>query len=237
MIYAIGTGEKFFASITVEYPPNTICTCSKDAYSFTATNIGQDSTGTWEYCTFLVPEAGDWTVTLTKGKEQKILSVTIEEQYDSIFLEKTNFRLYLWDKGAYDTGSGGFTYSSGTEVGAWAQATRSTDGSQWYQHTDKSETRKTVKLSRYSKIYFNLTANEAYHPGGNGYRRILLNDIILATYTAVNGPTGIVDFDLSNYKEQLENTKLILTVNSGNLANGSLFYNSSSLYADQIWVE
>lgn len=236
MIYAIGTGEKFFASITIEYPPNTICTCSKDAYSFTATNIGQDSTGTWEYCTFLIPEAGDWTITLTKGQEQKILSAIIEDQYDSVFLEKQNFRLYLWDKGAYDTGSNGFTQTSGTEVGAWAQSTKSTSSDQWYRHTSTTETKKAVNLSRYNKIYFNLTANEAYHPG-DGYRRILLNNITLATYTAVNGPTGVVSFDLSNYKDQLENTKLTLTVDSGYLANGKLGYNFSSLFADQIWVE
>lgn len=236
MIYAIGTGAKFFAAISIQYSPGAICVCSKDNYSYTAVDAGTD--GTWDYYTFLVPEAGTWTITLTKGTNSKQVTATVSEQYESVYLERENFRLYLWNKGSYDPITGGFSWdTSDGNVGIWVQSSD-------YNNSASFKTKNSMNLSRYSTLTFNLVVNESMKatPGQRPYRTIGLSDdegwIISKQYNYGDNILGNVSFDLTTVLDRLDEAILKFSARSGGgLIAGTRHYNYSSIFADQIWVE
>lgn len=87
-----GGGGKLYAAIDVEFPVGSVCTCSKGSKTLRASKTD----GNW---IFAVPEAGEWTVSITNGSKSKSKIVNITEQYQ---LEevKLTYELVLFDSGS-----------------------------------------------------------------------------------------------------------------------------------------
>lgn len=89
-----GSGNKAFAVIGVTYPAGSICTCSNGSKTLTT----KDTSGK---AMFIIPAAGTWTVTATKGSQTKSVAVeiTTEWQVETVTL---SFALMLFDNGLVD---------------------------------------------------------------------------------------------------------------------------------------
>lgn len=244
MIYAIGTGEKFFASISLQYPPNSTCTCTKDNYSYTAQNVGlsKDKNGNeWSYYTFLVPEAGKWTITISDGVNKKTLKADVTEQYESVLIEKINFRRYIWNLGAYDAETKGFSTMIDNNIGVWVESRQSSSGT-WEGNASTNKTKSPIDISRYSKLIFNLVKNAPVYNGGNGRRIFGIQGIKTIEYSGDEQTNSIGEkkFDLTQLSaEALKSATIYFYGHSGNQSavSGITNYNAINIFADKIWVE
>lgn len=83
--------DTFTATINVVYPEGSICTCSDGITILTA----NDTNGTY---TFILPNAGDWTVSCSNGNKTASALVNIIEAYQSenIILDYTR---YIYNSG------------------------------------------------------------------------------------------------------------------------------------------
>lgn len=96
----------FSATIAVTYPAGSTCTCVNGSTTLTA--VG--TTGSY---TFTVPNTGTWTVSCTDGEDtaSENVSITADGQSASVTLA---YELVLYNQGAYDSSTGGWTGSSST---------------------------------------------------------------------------------------------------------------------------
>ncbi len=90
-----------YAIIGVTYPAGSVCTCTDGTRTLTA----KDTTGK---ALFIIPSAGTWTVTATKGSQSASQSVeiTAEGQVKTVEL---NFELVLFD-GSTGTVASGYSW-------------------------------------------------------------------------------------------------------------------------------
>ncbi len=89
-----GSFSNAFAVIAVTYPEGSICTCSNGTKTLRANDTGGA-------CLFSLPEAGEWTVTITDGKraKSKTVSITRRCQAENVALL---YDLLLYDHGVKD---------------------------------------------------------------------------------------------------------------------------------------
>ena len=80
LIAQISGGGDAYAVISVTYPAGSTCTCTKGSTTLTAE-------GTSGLYNFLVPEAGNWTVSCTDGANTASATVIIATQYENVDLE------------------------------------------------------------------------------------------------------------------------------------------------------
>lgn len=83
-----------YAIISVTYPEGSVCTCSNGSVSLPA----KDTSGK---AMFIIPAAGTWTVTATKGSQSKsaAVEITAEGQVEMVAL---SFALLLFNNGLVD---------------------------------------------------------------------------------------------------------------------------------------
>ena len=92
-----------YAIISVTYPEGSVCTCSNGSLTLTA----KDASGK---AMFVIPSAGTWTVTATKGSQSKsaAVEITTEWQIETVTL---SFALLLFDNGLVDGIAWGYVYN------------------------------------------------------------------------------------------------------------------------------
>lgn len=120
---ASGGGGEAYAAISVTYPAGSICTCSNGSKTLKAT----DTSGSF---LFLVPEGGEWTVSITDGTKQVSKTVSITEKYQSATVNLIN--VYIFDNGivnpySFSVATYGSDVSTQTELGI-ASSYNSTSG-------------------------------------------------------------------------------------------------------------
>lgn len=143
-------GGKTFAVISVTYTPGRTCICSNGTKTFAA----KDTSGAY---TFLIPSAGEWTV--SDGILSK--SILISTQYQT---EKVNLlTLYLYNKGnECVSATGGWTqrlnssyYSAGTMTKGTSNITISASGTKLVY----SETVNGIDFTNFNTLFVNVTQN------------------------------------------------------------------------------
>ena len=90
-----------YAIIGVTYPAGSVCTCADGTRTLTA----KDTSGK---AVFVIPSAGTWTVTATKGSQTKsaAVEITAEGQVKTV---EINFELILFD-GSTGTVASGYSW-------------------------------------------------------------------------------------------------------------------------------
>jgi hypothetical protein len=99
----------FQATISVNYPSGSTCTCSDGTTTLTAPNTSGS-------CVFTVPNAGTWTVSCTNGTNTATTEASITSDGQSKSVELT-YELYLFNNGDKCTSvTGGWTTKSGESI-------------------------------------------------------------------------------------------------------------------------
>lgn len=157
--YSISMGF-FSATISVTYPAGSICTCSCGSTTLTA----KDTSGKYD---FIVPNTGNWTVSVTDGNDVKseTVNITSDGQTKSVEL---SYALYLFKAGDLcENVSGGWVTLDYNAEGFYAQnpslsvvggtmtaslrAERMTCG--------QVMTRNAIDLSKYNTLVFTVTGS------------------------------------------------------------------------------
>lgn len=107
----------FTGTIVIEYPEDSICTCTNGIVTYTA----PDTSGIW-YCT--VSDTGTWTITCTDGSHTKTKDVELSysENYANVFLSFFTVVINVtYPNGAICSCSNGDTvYSASNTTGNWS---------------------------------------------------------------------------------------------------------------------
>lgn len=141
-------GGKMFALISVSYPENSTCTCTR--VSDGKTLKPKDKSGTW-LCA--VPEEGEWKVKaeLDGQSAEQTISIDHKGQYEEVSL---SYHLYLFKEGV---GVGeGYSVTLGTQDSASVTA----DGIVWSTNNGVGNSfmfEPKVDCSQYSKLCIELT--------------------------------------------------------------------------------
>lgn len=160
-----GAGSAF-AVIDVTYPEGAICTCTNGVRTMQA----KDSSGHWM---FLIPRAGDWTVTAESEGTSKSETVTIAES--KAYTVDIKFTLTLYDCGLeYPeiTGDWAVTSASG-EKPNYCTIDKYTDYMLFtaYYHSNASFSHsKPIDISEYSTLHIlgkfdNKSTGESWNAG------------------------------------------------------------------------
>ena len=155
--------SEFTATINVTYPAGSVCTATNGTTTLTAPN----TSGTWA-C--VVPNAGTWTITATKGSQSKdtTVEITTEGQSESVTLR---YSCVLFDAGnQYTDITGGWSGTgytvnapycgdnpagdvSGTELNCAAKSTSAVNG-----YSVIGTKNKVAEIANYNTIHIRVTA-------------------------------------------------------------------------------
>lgn len=162
-----GGSGKVFAVIGVTYPEGSTCTCTDGKKTFTAK-------GTSGRATFIIPYAATWTVTCTNGEDttSQDVSITTEGQTETVVL---SYELVLYNAGAYDASTGGWSGSSSDTV-LTAQS-HSAYNSFIYTNNE-------IDLSSYSLLTVRIT--DIHDPYGGTAAPIVIGAATAASSSSVN---------------------------------------------------
>ena len=163
----------FEATIHITYPAGSVCTATDGVTTLTA----PDTSGTWE-C--VVPNAGEWTVSLDSGFSENVMIA-----YDGE--TQTLDKWYLYKNGNEHTNlTGGWSADGYTHYNPLKEAQKEENricfiGSNSYNQL--SGTENTIDISRFSTIYVDLEVTGVYSNGASlniviGYDKIISNMII-----------------------------------------------------------
>jgi len=141
------------ATIVVDYPDGSTCSCKKGATTYTATGGGT--------AVFAVTELGEWTVTVTKGATIKSQTVTLSTPGQSVNITIV-LSVYLYNKGDENTAfTGGWQTRAVSGNGSAAypatsgSLARNTSNMVWTQPRQSSgilEVKQDIDLTRFSQI-------------------------------------------------------------------------------------
>lgn len=153
----------FTATITVTYPAGSTCTCANGSTVLTA----PDTSGNY---TFIVTNAGTWTVSCTDGDKTKSasVSITINGQTESVTL---TYELYLFSETDGNLGN----WSGEIDIHDGYMQTR--DGNYMQSYCD------LVDLTNYKTLYIDYQSE-----GGGGGSRTW---VAPSTGTTINEGTGV----------------------------------------------
>lgn len=138
---------KFFSAyINVTYPAGSTCTCSDGNTSL----VAPDTTGK---CTFVVPNAGTWTVSCTTGTDtaSQNVSITAEEQSEIVNLEYKLFLYRAGDTCDIVTGGWGKHLAGGLSVTFNSTDLKMTPTSEYQAHGAAS-TNKAITTTGYTML-------------------------------------------------------------------------------------
>lgn len=100
-------GGSAFAVIDAAYPEGAACSCSNGVRTIQAEN----DSGQWM---FVIPRAGEWTVTVTSGETSKSETVNVTES--KVYSLEFTFLLVLFDNGSYAQETGGWSCISNSSL-------------------------------------------------------------------------------------------------------------------------
>ena len=107
----------FTGTIVIEYPEDSVCTCTNGIVSYTA----PDTSGIW-YCT--VSDTGTWTITCTDGSytKSKDVELSYDDNYANVLLSYFTVVINVtYPNGAICSCSNGDTlYSASNTTGIWS---------------------------------------------------------------------------------------------------------------------
>ena len=106
-------GSSAFAVIDVTYPEGASCSCTNGVRTFQAEN----SSGYWM---FVIPRAGEWTVTVANSSTSK--SETVEVTENRSYSLSFSFMMTLYENGSASAITGGFSATSGSVLKVSANA-------------------------------------------------------------------------------------------------------------------
>lgn len=187
----------FSATISVTYPAGSNCTCTDGTTTMTA----PDTSGSH---TFVVPNAGTWTVSCTDGTDtaSKDVAITTDGQSESVTLEYIpEGALYYYGDERTDT-TGGWKktnpysqYSTGTLTKYDDYIKLSATG---VDTVVRASTQKTISLSGYDTLILNVTK---YSSAGGEHVLGICESSDLENIIATAGITaaGAVALDVSGY--------------------------------------
>lgn len=145
---------KIYAVIGVTYPAGSICTCSNGSKTLTT----KDTSGK---AMFIIPSAGTWTVTATKGSQSasKAVSITAEGQVETVTLM---FKLYLFTSGEGVVDDWSPLYGGYTNAAATSEKMTLNGGEAFYYSSTAAVTsNNAIDLSGYSKLVVDVQTNKA----------------------------------------------------------------------------
>ena len=161
-----GGGSKVVASIVVNYPAGSTCTCTLGSRVLTAKN----TSGKW---VFGLPSIGDWVIKATSGSKSKskTVSITAEGQVKNVTLM---FEAILWEAGADQNTSitGGFAANDtnyvkigNSTVTITGECTYFGEGSHAWSFSGNFYTKKKVVKDDFEYFCVNITKNTGTHDG------------------------------------------------------------------------
>ena len=161
-----GGGSKVVASIVVNYPAGSTCTCTLGSRVLTA----KDTSGKW---VFGLPSTGNWIIKATSGSKSKskTVSITAEGQVENVTLM---FEAILWEAGADQNTSitGGFAANDtnrvkigNSTVTITGECTYFGEGSHAWSYSGNFYTKKKVTKGEFKYFCANITKNTGTHDG------------------------------------------------------------------------
>lgn len=186
----------FSATIAVTYPAGSTCTCVNGSTTLTA--VG--TTGSY---TFTVPNTGTWTVSCTDGEDtaSENVSITADGQSASVTLA---YELVLYNQGAYDSSTGGWTGSSSTTT----LTTQSHSSGSTFLYANNK-----INVSSYSTLSVRITSITS--PYGDTLGAIVMG---ASTTTSANFAATSPNFAASTSVKKTISSATIFTVDISSLS-------------------
>lgn len=234
-----------FATIAVQYPPGSVCTCEKGSTIIHA----KDTSGV---NAFNVPEAGRWTIKITNGKDTVLRAVEITKRWQYEQIEIAYFAAYItvtFPGNSRCTCTDGVTTYSTSNVGVapvaftfivpnagkWTITAEATDGSGNVKTDEVEINTDGQRISRVLSYQFVLIAPgtaqlaEGYTQSGGS----LVQNSTYGNYyyTGVNGGMKISPvIDVTNFKKLKIKCCSMDSASSGSFsANFGLYSSEPSL--------
>lgn len=162
-IYYI-TMSYFTATIAVTYPAGSTCTCTKGNTVLTA----PDTSGSH---TFVVPEAGEWTVTAVRDGKSKSETVTISEA--AAYSITITYELVLFDNGVDNTEVTGGWIKTGDGGSVDFGETSMTVYANTYQRHTNVRPQNKISLRGIKTVIFDVDSDTTW---ATGYPRVGISE-------------------------------------------------------------
>ena len=223
-----GAGDAF-AVIGVTYPEGSICTCSNGVETLEL----DDTIG---YGFFLIPEAGEWTVTATDGTNSKSqsVSITTEGQWESVEL---SYAVYLFKSGegakvdflTYNDKDGTASITVGTET-ITVNASSSTGG-----FRTALRTKETIDFKKYTALKMKCTPTAVYT---NSYSSGWENSFGVTSTAFTSSEPSTISW-AARTKIAASLTEIIFTVDISSITTSLYFalHFCGKMTATEIWLE